>query len=82
MTCTKGIEYVGWTLICYGVADAIGSYGFGFVVKYVGRVPCFAIAALINYAMIFTMIFWRPNTEEIYMLFIIPAFWGLGICLA
>jgi hypothetical protein len=48
------------------------------VVKYVGRMPCFLIAAGINYAMILTMMFWQPNPNQIYMLFIIPAFWGLG----
>ena len=69
---------MGWTLICYGVCDAIGSYAFGFVVKYVGRVPCFLIAAAINYSMIILMMVWTPNPDQIYVLFIIPAFWGLG----
>ena len=65
-------------LICYGIADVLGSYGFGFVVKYIGRIPCFAIASVINYAMIFTMLFWQPNSQQVYVLFIIAAFWGLA----
>jgi predicted MFS family arabinose efflux permease len=65
-------------MICYGIADVIGSYGFGFVVKYIGRLPCFVIAAVINYSMIFTMLFWTPNPQQYYVLFIIAAFWGLA----
>lgn len=65
-------------MICFGIADVIGSYGFGFVVKYIGRIPCFLVAAVLNYAMIFTMLFWMPNANQFYMLFIIPIFWGFG----
>jgi hypothetical protein len=54
-----------------GVCDVCGSYGFGFVVKYIGRMPCFLIASVINYAMIFTMLFWIPNPQQVYVLFII-----------
>ena len=65
-------------MISLGVADTIGSYLFGFIVKYAGRVPCFLIAAVINYSMICVMIFWQPNEGQTYMLFVIPIFWGLG----
>lgn len=78
VTCSKGIGYVGYVMISYGVSDTIGSYGFGFVVKYIGRIPCFLIAGAINYALIITMMFWYPNAESTYGLFLIAIFWGLG----
>jgi hypothetical protein len=31
-----------------------------------------------NYAMIFTFLFWTPTVDEVYLLFLLPAIWGLG----
>ena len=104
MTCLNGINYVGLTMICYGVTDVLGnfftqviqdwpgvlplwscqyywwiyllfckgSYLFGVLAKYLGRVVCVLIGAVLNYAMIFLMMFWVPNHEQTYILFIIP----------
>jgi predicted MFS family arabinose efflux permease len=65
-------------MICYGVADTIGSYGFGYVIKFIGRIPCFLLAALLNYLTICIMIFWSPNQETSYILFVVAILWGLG----
>jgi hypothetical protein len=62
-------------MICYGVADALGSYGFGFIIKYVGRIPCFLLAAIMNYGMICLMIFWNPEPGSIVP-YLIAVFWG------
>jgi predicted MFS family arabinose efflux permease len=78
VTCTRGPEFVGWTMICYGVCDTLGSYLFGFMVKHVGRAACFIAAACMNYAMIFTFLFWTRTVDEVYLLFLLPAIWGLG----
>ena len=71
-------KYVGLVLIAYGVCDSIGSFGFGQLVKYIGRWPCFAIAGLINYALIITMFIWRPSDTQIAVLFVIAGLWGLA----
>ncbi len=78
VACAKGPEFVGWTMICFGVCDTLGSYLFGFMVKHVGRVPCFLTAACLNYATIFTFLYWNPNVEQVYLLFVLPAIWGLS----
>ena len=78
MSCIKGIESVGLVMICFGVADTLGSYGFGFVVKYIGRIPCFLTAALLNYGTIMIMIFWVPTENSKYVLYIIAVLWGLS----
>lgn len=71
-------KYVGLVLIAYGVCDSIGSLSFGQLVKYVGRWPCFAIAAVINYSLIITMFVWRPNEDQIAVLFVLAGLWGLA----
>ncbi len=78
MSCIKGIENVGLVMISYGISDTIGSYGFGYVIKYIGRIPCFLIAAVLNYATILLMFLWVPTPESTYVLYLIAVLWGLA----
>lgn len=78
VSCTINPKYVGLIMIAFGISDSIGSFIFGHLVKLVGRWPCFAIATIISYAMIITMLIWRPSTNQISVLFVIAAFWGLA----
>lgn len=65
-------------MIAFGISDSIGSFVFGQLVKLVGRWPCFAIATVISYAMIITMLIWVPSTDQIGVLFIIAGLWGVA----
>lgn len=65
-------------MIAFGVCDSIGSFAFGQLVKLVGRWPCFAIATLISYSMIITMLVWHPSADQIVVLFIIAGLWGMA----
>ena len=78
VACSKGVNYVGLTMICFGVTDTLGSYVFGFMAKYVGRIPCFVVPVILNYAMLILMLVWVPKPNETYVLFIIPVLWGLA----
>lgn len=65
-------------MICFGVADTFGSYGFGWIIKYVGRIPCFVTAAMLNYGTILLMFLWVPTLDNTYVLYIIAVLWGLA----
>ncbi len=54
----------------------MASYIFGGLVKYIGRIGCFIIAAALNYAAIIFMYFWDPLEDQMYILFIIAGLWG------
>jgi len=69
---------VGYAMICFGVCDAICSISFTPLVKLVGRVPVFTLAALINAAAIIIMFYWRPSADETVMFFLVPAMWGIS----
>ena len=71
-------KYVGLVLIAFGICGSIGSISFGQLVKYIGRWPCFVIAAIINYALIITMFLWKPSEDQMAVLFILAGFWGLA----
>lgn len=78
VTCTFNAKYVGLILIAYGICDSIGSIGFGQLVKLIGRWPCFVIGAVINYALIITMLVWKPMANQMFVLFIIAGLWGVS----
>jgi hypothetical protein len=65
-------------LIAYAVCDSVGSFGFGQLVKFTGRWPCFVIAAVINYSLIITMFLWKPSENQIAVLFVLAGLWGLA----
>lgn len=71
-------KYVGLVLIAYGICDSIGSVSFGQLVKYLGRWPCFVLAALINYSLIITMFLWKPTDSTIVVLFVLAGLWGVA----
>lgn len=71
-------KYIGLVFISYGVCDSIACLCFGQLVKYVGRWPCFLIATLINYSLMFVMLFWRTNGNPLYMLMILAGLWGIS----
>ncbi|CAF2556398.1 unnamed protein product [Rotaria sp. Silwood2] len=76
VSCTLNAKYVGLILIAYGICDSIGSFCFGQLVKFVGRWPCFVIAAMINYSLIITMFIWKPTDSQIVVLFVLAGLWG------
>ncbi len=70
-------KYIGLIFIAYGICASIGSLASGQFVKLVGRWPCFVFAAIINYALIITMLVWHPSVEQTAVLFVIAALWGI-----
>jgi predicted MFS family arabinose efflux permease len=78
ITCAVGIKYVGLIMIVYGICDALSSFSFGQIGKYIGRIYCLFIAAVINYALIITMFIWVPNENQIWVLFILAGLWGIA----
>ncbi|XP_018010585.1 UNC93-like protein [Hyalella azteca] len=76
VSCGLGVHMVGYTMICFGVCDAICSISFTPLVKIVGRLPVFTLAAILNAAAIIIMFTWRPTPDNLAMFFIVPALWG------
>ncbi|CAF3981831.1 unnamed protein product [Adineta steineri] len=78
ITCAVGIKYVGLVMIVYGVCDALSSFSFGHIAKYIGRMYCLMFAASINYALIITMLLWVPRENQLWVLFILAGLWGVA----
>ena len=69
---------MGFVLICYGAADAIGSIICGSIVKIVGRIPIFIFGASLNLGLIIALFLWKPDPSHAWVFFVIAAFWGLA----
>lgn len=65
-------------MISYGICQSSSSYLFGYLVKYIGRVGCFVVASLLNYAMILSMFFWQMHDNQMLVLFVIVSVWGIA----
>ncbi|XP_077503852.1 protein unc-93 homolog A-like [Amblyomma americanum] len=76
ISCAWGVQFVGFVMISYGLADACCSMTFGFLVKRVGRVPIVLLAALLNAGVMILMLTWRPRPSEAYNFFVIALLWG------
>lgn len=78
ISCSWGIQHVGFVMICYGVADSVASITSGAAVKKLGRIPIFVLGAVVNFALLFTFLFWRPDPTQSLVYFVIAALWGFS----
>ncbi|XP_071945362.1 protein unc-93 homolog A-like [Antedon mediterranea] len=79
VTCAKGVEWVGYVMICYGGADAVSSYLLGRLEKYTGRLILFSLGGLVQMILIVTMYLWHPKADDdIWKFMLIAAGWGFG----
>ncbi|CAF0768384.1 unnamed protein product [Adineta ricciae] len=78
ITCAAGIKYVGLVMIVFGVCNAVSSFSFGHIAKRLDRVYCLALAAVISYALIITMLLWTPHENQLWVLFVLAGFWGIA----
>ena len=78
VSCTLGVQNVGWVLITYGVFDAICSVSFGAVIKYTGRTPIFMLGAIVNLIVVIVFFEWSPTANAAYVFFVLAGLWGIA----
>ncbi|XP_073483721.1 protein unc-93 homolog A isoform X2 [Aquarana catesbeiana] len=78
VTCSLGIHFVGYVMICFAAVNATCSLLFGKLSQYTGRMFLFFLAALTNFATIIALLFWMPYPTELVVFFLFPAIWGMA----
>ncbi|KAB7500720.1 UNC93-like protein [Armadillidium nasatum] len=78
VTCAIGVHMVGYVYLCYGISDAIFSYGFTPLMKYTKRLPIFTFGFLLDLALMITLLLWQPHPDKYIVFFVIPALWGMA----
>merc|ERR1719192_2973123 len=72
------VSIVGRVLIVFGICDAAASVGFGFIIKKIGRIPIFILGATINTLVIIVMLSWSPARDQVAVLYVLAALWGIA----
>lgn len=78
VSCVLGVHMVGYTMVCYGVCDAISSILCSPVVKWVGRKPVFLFAAALNGGLIAFLFYWEPSPNHLPVFFVVSGLWGVS----
>lgn len=78
VACAWGLHYIGFVAICFGVVNAIVSLTSGIMVKLVGRIPIFIVAATANVTTFISLLFWKPTSEEYIIFFVVAGVWGMA----
>eukprot|EP00794_Sanderia_malayensis_P014408 gene14408-15909_t len=76
VTCSLGIEKVGFVMICFGVTDALCSFGLGKLSEYTGRPILMFSGAAVNLGLIIMLLAWQLNREYVAMYYVTAAGWG------
>ncbi|XP_038659110.1 protein unc-93 homolog A-like isoform X2 [Scyliorhinus canicula] len=78
VTCTIGIQYVGYVMICFGASNSIFSAIFGRISRFTGRMLLFAFATITNLSSIIALFLWHPQLEQMAVFFVFPCLWGMA----
>lgn len=78
IACVLGVHRIGLIAICFGVVNAIVSLFSGPLVKLVGRMPIFLIAAAANVSTCISLLYWKPHPDAFAIYFVIAGIWGLA----
>lgn len=62
-------------MMCFGIANALGSMLAGFLTKTIGRYTVITVNAIAHMTLLVWLIHWQPEIEGIYYC-VIAAVWG------
>ncbi|XP_078617625.1 protein unc-93 homolog A-like [Branchiostoma floridae x Branchiostoma japonicum] len=78
VSCTLGIHWIGWVMICFGVCDAISALLVGRLRKWVPRQVLFGTAAVLNLALMIEMLTVKPHPDLTALFFVHAGLWGVA----
>ncbi|XP_071093960.1 protein unc-93 homolog A-like [Haliotis cracherodii] len=79
ISCSLGVSMVGYVMACHGVVTALVAIVTSQAAKYTGRYVLFGVSIVCNAAMLLTLVLWKPRSDFIGPIFIIPSLWGIAI---
>ncbi|GAB0100293.1 UNC93-like protein [Sergentomyia squamirostris] len=78
VACGWGISKIGYAMICFGVANAVGSALAGALTKITGRLPVLLGNLILHSSLMLWMQFWRPTASDGLIYCTMAAVWGLA----
>ncbi|XP_053610149.1 UNC93-like protein [Plodia interpunctella] len=77
VSCAVGTGTVGYVMLVFGIADAIGCVVTGYIAKVTGRIPLMCLATIVHGGLLIAMMAWRPQAGETHIMYIMAVLWGL-----
>ena len=77
MSCTVGIEKVGFIMICFGAIGGISSLALGVVVKCTGTLFLIVLGFVLHLGVIVWCLFWQTHEHPEIMFSVTAGLWGL-----
>ncbi|XP_069811120.1 protein unc-93 homolog A-like [Dendropsophus ebraccatus] len=78
VTCSLGMQYVGYVIIVYGATTSVFSYVFGKLSQYIKRIVFFTSAMVINISSIAALFLWTPHRYQLGVFFVFSGLWGIS----
>lgn len=76
ITCTLGIEFVGYNMITLGMTNSIFSVLIGHVARHVAREAIIGVGTILHLGLMVFLLVWIPDLNLMPVFFVISALWG------
>lgn len=79
ISCSWGVDHVGYVFIPYGVTNALSSFMTGYFVRVIGRQFLMITAFCMHFAINVTLLTWTPDPQHnIHIFYYLSSLWGLA----
>ncbi|XP_002817631.4 protein unc-93 homolog A isoform X2 [Pongo abelii] len=78
VTCTLGIQFIGYVMICFSATDALCSVLYGKVSQYTGRAVLYVLGAVTHVSCVIALLLWRPRADQLAVFFVFSGLWGMA----
>ncbi|XP_052873170.1 UNC93-like protein [Anopheles cruzii] len=79
VACGLGISYIGYAMICFGLANAVAAAVTPYITKQLGRRALIFLTAIFHAGLVTFMLLWRPTGEYYkYSIMVVASCWGLA----
>lgn len=78
VTCTVGVHYIGFVMVCYGVTAPLSICIFSWISKKSYRSVSYVIGLAAHMSILITMLCWKPTPDDLVILYVMSAVWGVG----
>ncbi|KAK3095705.1 hypothetical protein FSP39_017862 [Pinctada imbricata] len=77
ITCSLGVQYVGYCMIVMGVSNVISAFLVALFARHVPREVVFGIGGIIHIGIMIGVQIWIPDKENLSIHFVVAASWGI-----
>ncbi|PSN52835.1 hypothetical protein C0J52_09677 [Blattella germanica] len=79
VTCSWGVDHIGYVLIPYGFTNALSSFATGWLVRVTGRWILMATSFFLHFVITVYLLTWSPDPDHHFMTFYcVTALWGIA----